>query len=91
MSITAINGKRRGRALEIVFSIDVLTEDHQSLIKMADKYNDNENLAAALKNAAELMDQSLKSYMQELNCIKDENTTFPEQKYFSSTLLDRQI
>ena len=88
MSITAINGKRRGRALEIVFSIDggtLTTKD------VTDKYNDNENLAAALKNAAELMDQSLKSYMQELNCIKDENTTFPEQKYFSSTLLDRQI
>lgn len=89
MSITAIKGKRRGRALEIVFSIDVLMEDRQSLIKMADKYENNENLAAALKNAVELMDQSLKSYMQELNCIKDENTISPEQKYFRSTLLDK--
>ena len=89
MSITAIKGKRRGRALEIVFSIDVLMEDRQSFIKMADKYKNNENFAAALKDTVELMDQSLKSYMQELNCIKDENTISPEQKYFRSTLLDK--
>lgn len=89
MSIAAIKDKRRGRALEIVFSIDVLTEDHQSLIKMADKYKDNENLTAALKKAVDFMDKSLMSYMQELNRIKDENTTSLEQKYFRSTLLDK--